>query len=1122
MVIALSSGKILIFEARTALWYGKRPREDRHIELLSGPNGDLTAHLGLVSALLFEQTLYRGNGILFSGGADRSIKVWDFPDVDHAISRKGKCIQTLQGHGGTILALAYASAVLVSCASGGSLVIWRPDPTRAVLRYPAFVAHQYFNLEGLSSPFPWRRAEERETWYTCTSPREGTEGLELLAGSSEGVVTVFKLMYTPIAGQTQLQVQTHETSHNNSTGQQQPQQQRQPSLEGVGRSLEAAAFMASAHAHAQNSPLAPVAVKGAAARSLNLSHQGWKQTAFHRDARLQVLQRGALQVLALPVESLAALLGFDRRLYIVDVDESRRAPAGGNPTDAAQGASAVAGPGNSGGAGGREQMPSAAAPSSAVSGGAAGGGTNAEGAAVPPCFLVPASVKSVEANPLDRSPKIVEVFAHSGLCAGLFFRPSLEGGRLYSAATDNFIRSWDLTTHTCLTQLKEKSSEITCLRYLPGTRLLLSGHENGELRLWNLDERSTVTLKGNNGSTEIHQNSVSCMCVCVSNHPAPEDPSTKAKAQKVSLFSSRSGSSVDSEESDEPAVRRPSRISTALPPEGPLRRGSLSLRHASAASALSMPDGDAQAVKDAGLSTYTKAPSGKTVQAKGEKKGAASAAELMEQLEDLQKEKEDFERALEEEAGSWGATRAARRTLGLPMEVPFDLVATGGYDCRISVWRLINEGETTTAKMEQSFLAHPTDDDEIMALKYLPSHQILISGSLDQTVKVWNVTEIANIAAPLLEVAKQQAQESVGSGKKKEKVNEQTQKEKEREAELLNESIKKATRRQSLGPAGFANFLNPLGAQQGSPTSPQPSQRTAGRSGGAGGGASGFGGADGGAKGPDGRPMLAVGVGSKGVFAYPVQHAHVPFTRMAPVAETGAAKGVPMALLALPPPYEFALACAHGNGVLSFMDIRDGKEITRQRPVLTKDRETPPEFLHLCLAGPYRSLWIGCDDGALVAFPVPVKKLKEHEMLRLKEMRQQFIDLLRAAERREAGEGSVGSAELSGDGPGGESPDRDATQGGAGSVVEQSLIETTEDGSQEHTSRDNPKGPPMSARPSNGMSENEKESPRDQQIKKKQTGIRRSSSRKGQGTTQAPSQGFPTRAGSKTQNAALN
>ncbi len=38
------------------------------------------------------------------------------------------------------------------------------------------------------------------------------------------------------------------------------------------------------------------------------------------------------------------------------------------------------------------------------------------------------------------------------------------------------------------------------MRYLPGTMMLMTGHENGEVRLWNPDEKKGVLLRGPSGT----------------------------------------------------------------------------------------------------------------------------------------------------------------------------------------------------------------------------------------------------------------------------------------------------------------------------------------------------------------------------------------------------------------------------------------------------------------------------------------------------------------------------------------------------------------------------------------------------------------------------------------------
>ena len=68
--------------------------------------------------------------LLFSGGADRTIRVWD-PTLRDA---KKACVQTLRAHGGTVAALAYCEGLLVSASTDKT--IKRVDEGRELMLYP--------------------------------------------------------------------------------------------------------------------------------------------------------------------------------------------------------------------------------------------------------------------------------------------------------------------------------------------------------------------------------------------------------------------------------------------------------------------------------------------------------------------------------------------------------------------------------------------------------------------------------------------------------------------------------------------------------------------------------------------------------------------------------------------------------------------------------------------------------------------------------------------------------------------------------------------------------------------------------------------------------------------------
>ena len=77
---------------------------------------------------------------------------------------------------------------------------------------------------------------------------------------------------------------------------------------------------------------------------------------------------------------------------------------------------------------------------------------------------------------------------------------------LLTASFDNTIKSWDWYTMKPLFALREKQSEISCMAYIREINALLTGHENGVVKHWNLTTGATAEYKQ-------HQNLVSAMDV---------------------------------------------------------------------------------------------------------------------------------------------------------------------------------------------------------------------------------------------------------------------------------------------------------------------------------------------------------------------------------------------------------------------------------------------------------------------------------------------------------------------------------------------------------------------------------------------------------------------------------
>lgn len=82
--------------------------------------------------------------------------------------------------------------------------------------------------------------------------------------------------------------------------------------------------------------------------------------------------------------------------------------------------------------------------------------------------------------------------------------------KIITCSLDNTIRLWDSIKIDVLNVLESpEHSELSCMTFLVNSCLVATGHEDGVLRLWNLDISSSVLLKSQKGGN--HTNSISCL-----------------------------------------------------------------------------------------------------------------------------------------------------------------------------------------------------------------------------------------------------------------------------------------------------------------------------------------------------------------------------------------------------------------------------------------------------------------------------------------------------------------------------------------------------------------------------------------------------------------------------------
>lgn len=123
-----------------------------------------------------------------------------------------------------------------------------------------------------------------------------------------------------------------------------------------------------------------------------------------------------------------------------------------------------------------------------------------------------------------RGVKFSELSEHVGPIVSMASRPTPQGGLLYTAAMDNTIRMWDADSLECIKTLREPKHEITAMVYLPRANVIVTGHENSDLKLWSIDSLQEAYLKTVSGQS-VHTNTISTM-IWVNSSVSQEDQKT--------------------------------------------------------------------------------------------------------------------------------------------------------------------------------------------------------------------------------------------------------------------------------------------------------------------------------------------------------------------------------------------------------------------------------------------------------------------------------------------------------------------------------------------------------------------------------------------------------------------
>ena len=108
-------------------------------------------HLGNVTVLMYASLpsiIPGGRGYLFTGSADRTIKIWTiWKALERAGSDTEPCQQTLAGHGSTITTLQTTDTLLISSSSDKTIRLWSPESQRGLMLNPFYVCIKVSGIE---------------------------------------------------------------------------------------------------------------------------------------------------------------------------------------------------------------------------------------------------------------------------------------------------------------------------------------------------------------------------------------------------------------------------------------------------------------------------------------------------------------------------------------------------------------------------------------------------------------------------------------------------------------------------------------------------------------------------------------------------------------------------------------------------------------------------------------------------------------------------------------------------------------------------------------------------------------------------------------------------------------
>lgn len=416
LFLGLTDGKICCWETDKAA----SPPRTKDV-----PTRVLDEHRGSIRCMTFVEDLCQG--VMFTGSADRCIKMWDLSDPHMSIT----CVHSLHGHGGTVLSLEYGSEMLLSTSSDGFLCIWKDLSPTKLLRFPAYTIRQKITPDSRGMQAGGRNP--KESWFLSLALRAG-EVPSIFAGDSEGYVHIYK-----------------------------------PDSNGE-----------------------------------DLFVLAWKK---------QVHELGVSQILTVPMESFLVTLAYDQKFKTLDsvscqvvFEESNQCGVVFNSLAWDSISQDVVVVDDKGNIGFYNVYTEACVVWKNIT----------EEPILQIHYetasrrLLLLSAHVLRVYDVVRGVKFSELNEHEGPIVAMASRPTPQGGLLYTGSMDNTIRVWDADTLECIKCLKEKKHEITAMVYLPRANVIITGHENSDLKMWSIDCQMEAVLRTVSGQGA-HSNTISTL-----------------------------------------------------------------------------------------------------------------------------------------------------------------------------------------------------------------------------------------------------------------------------------------------------------------------------------------------------------------------------------------------------------------------------------------------------------------------------------------------------------------------------------------------------------------------------------------------------------------------------------